>query len=311
MSRTKIHSGLLSEAGRDRVALKLADLGYSSREAAAIIEHVRGLDFVPLLALASCGKPGNKHLLAGGDLVSKAAPLVAADAEVAALKLDENRCENALNALFRGKTSSLPAALRSDPSQALLLRKVAEVFAKKSRLRLRAGEAQKAAELLNKGIATKDLAGVTSDTALILKKLPSSIVKTLRSPPQGFLGFSTKFLKDLLEAPADLLSNAGSSKPRKLLDNTLAQLYTTLPAAGLIRTWTLEITEYRSIQLAIILFTRYHGLAIDRKDLDAARASLNEDDLSPALARALDRFHSDGDFPDDLSKILRQFFPLK
>lgn len=152
-----------------------------------------------------------------------------------------------------------------------------------------------AIRLIQEGVLTDDLAGVTRATQTALGRIPESVVQYLDSPGDAgatildVLGALPSLVGDLVGGLGKLLG--GTGRPDPIGAEVLNALYT-IQALDLIRDWVVEVSGYESVQLAIVAYARVHGWQVDRDQIEGIRKSLQEDDLSPALVEAVRFFES-------------------
>lgn len=151
--------------------------------------------------------------------------------------------------------------------------------------------AEEALELLDNGVFKEDLKGVTKLLLTTLKKIPESLREFLKQPVTSAAGVIRGILKDISELPGEGLEilvdrmNGNSSHDENdysLLNNTLSAVFSTAPV-GDVRDFLVEILEYESIQMAIILYAEAHGYEVQKENLQDLSKSLSTNNLSPLL----------------------------
>jgi hypothetical protein len=174
--------------------------------------------------------------------------------------------------------------------------------------------------LLRNGTFERDLAMVVAETSRAVGQMPAAVARSVRrtlANPLRVFGFMFAVVRDLKELPFEAgglshreferLMRGGAAGPDReypLFDHTFEALYQIEPISVL-KDWVLEVTARESVQLALIVYARTQGVEIQKADIEAARRSFAQGNLTPALVQGIDYFrreHADR-FPEVLGML--------
>ena len=297
---------------------RLTSFEYSNTQRNEILEHIKNLDFIPLLTFATTGKiEKNFDTKDFFKFTSTtiAGQLKDVEAEDVNKILQFIFIDHSLNPIDIIKDKDI----RNRIVQLTVKEAVGDVS------NISDNDINLATNLLLEGVVFQDIIGVTRSTAHSIRRLPESVIHYARSP-LGPIHIVYGMLRDAHELPGEIYkitksrirkvlqghqnSVAKEANHIKILDNTLESIRENLPPSDVILDWTLDLLDYDSIEAGIIIYGKTRGIDIKPNDLEAIRETLESDDLTPALLQAFEHLEDQADYRGKMQEFLSSRFPI-
>lgn len=304
--------------GIEEIKDRLTSFEYSNTQRDEILEHIKNLDFIPLLTFVTNGKIEKNFDTK--DFLKFASTTI-----VGQLKNVEAEDVNKVLQFTFIDHSLSPVDIIKDKGIRNRIIQLAVKQAVGDVSNMSDEDINLATDLLLEGVVFQDIIGVTQSTSHAIRRLPESVIHYARSP-LGPIHIVYSMLRDARELPGEIY-NITKSRIRKvlqghqnsitkeanhikILDNTLEAIRENLPPSNVMLDWAIDLLDYDSIEVGIIIYGKTRGIDIKPNDLEAIRETLESDDLTPTLIQAFEHFEDQVDFRGKMQEFLSSRFPI-